>query len=66
VLESTRTRSVSVVILMGMRFSTTMRRGRISCDVAREVPITKMFSFFRRSMAGSLSGRVRGIPLVKS
>ena len=60
-LESTRMRSVSVVILIGMRLSTTMRRGRISCDVARVVSMTKIFSCLSSSIAGRRSGRVRGI-----
>ena len=35
----------------------TMRNGRMSCEEARELSMTKMFSFFNNSMAGSLSGK---------
>ena len=61
VFERRRTRSVSVVIFRGMRLSTTMRSGRMSCRVAREWSMTKMFSFFSSSMAGSRSGKFRGM-----
>ena len=52
---------VSVVTFIGMRLRITMRNGRICCEWARVSSITKMFSFFRRSMAGSLSGSLKGI-----
>ena len=61
VLESSLMRSVSVVILTGMRFSTTILSGRISCEVALESFITKIFSSLRRSMAGRRSGSLNGI-----
>ena len=61
VFESSLTRSVSVVIFSGIRFRITMRNGRISCLWARVSSITKMFSFFNKSMAGSLSGSLNGI-----
>ena len=61
VFDSRRTRSVSVVIFSGIRLSTTMRSGRMSCRLAREWSKTKMFSFFNSSMAGSLSGKFKGI-----
>ena len=44
-----------------MRLSTTMRSGRMSCRVAREWSMTKMFSCFSSSMAGSRSGKFRGM-----
>ena len=60
VFESRRTRSVSVVIFSGMRLSTTIFRGRMSCEWARVASITKMFSCLSRSIAGSLSGSLNG------
>ena len=38
-----------------------MRNGRMSCAEARELSMTKIFSFFNSSMAGSLSGKFNGI-----
>ena len=61
VLDNSLTRSVSVVIFSGMRFSMTIRSGRMSCVVARVLSITNMFSFFSSSIAGSLSGSLNGI-----
>ena len=48
---------------MGIRFSTTIFSGRISCELARELSITKIFSSFSKSIAGSLSGKFNGIAL---
>ena len=39
----------------------TMRNGRMSCEEARELSMTKMFYFFNNSMAGSLSGKFNGM-----
>lgn len=60
-LDRSLTRSVSVVIFSGIRLSITIRNGRMSCLVALELSMTKMFSFFSNSMAGSLSGNLSGI-----
>ena len=61
VLESRRIRSVSVVIFNGMRLSTTILSGRMSCVVALELSITKIFSRISMSIAGNLSGMRSGI-----
>ena len=63
VFDSSLMRSVSVVILSGMRFSMTILSGLMSCACALEVSITKMFSRLSASMAGSLSGILKGISL---
>ena len=63
VLESKRTKSVSVVIFSGIRLRMTIRNGRISCPVARVVSMTKMFSCFSNSIAGNLSGNFNGMNL---
>ena len=60
-LESKRMRSVSVVILIGIRLRTTIFNGRMSCVLARDVSMTKIFSSFNKSMAGNLSGKFSGI-----
>ena len=61
VLESRRIRSVSGVIFNGMRLSTTILSGRMSCVVALELSITKIFSRISMSIAGNLSGMRSGI-----
>ena len=61
VFDSRRIKSVSVVILSGMRLSTTIFKGRMSCVCALELSITKMFSCFNSSIAGNLSGILNGI-----
>lgn len=61
VLERRRTKSVSVVILRGIRLSTTIFKGRISWLCALLSSITKMFSCLSSSMAGNLSGNLNGI-----
>ena len=61
VLDNNRIRSVSVVIFNGIKFKMTIFNGRMSCVVARELSITKIFSFFSSSMAGNLSGNLKGI-----
>ena len=61
VLDNTRMRSVSVVIFSGIRLSTTMLNGLMSCACALDVSITKIFSRFSASMAGNLSGILSGI-----
>ena len=43
VLESKRTKSVSVVIFNGIKFNITIFNGRISCALARELSMTKIF-----------------------
>jgi hypothetical protein len=35
----------------------------MSCELARELSMTKMFSSFSNSMAGSLSGKFNGIAI---
>ena len=61
VFDNSLTRSVSVVIFSGIKFRMTIFSGRMSCVWARVSSITKMFSFFRISIAGSLSGILKGI-----
>ncbi len=61
VLLRRRTRSVSVVIFSGIKFSTTTRSGRMSCSDARNESITKMCSFFNSSTAGKFFCRFKGI-----
>ena len=54
-------KSVSVVIFIGIKFTTAILNGRISCVDARSLSITNMLSFFRSSIAGNLLGRFKGI-----
>jgi hypothetical protein len=61
VLDKRRIKSVSVVTLIGIRLRMTILSGRMSWALARELSITKMFSSFSSSMAGSLSGKFNGI-----
>ena len=61
VFDSSLMRSVSVVILSGMRLSITMLSGLMSWACALDVSITNMFSRFSASIAGSLSGILNGI-----
>ena len=61
---STRANCVSVSTLVGIRFRSRMRSGRISCVMARVSVITKMFSAGQglggRQLVGNLNGhRVR-------
>lgn len=54
-------RSVSVVILRGIKLRMMIFRGRISCDDADSESFTKMFSFFNASTAGKFDGMFNGI-----
>ena len=45
----------------GIRLRITIFNGRMSCEVALVSSITKIFSFFSKSIAGSLSGNLNGI-----
>ena len=56
-----RTKSVSVVILRGIRLRTTTRSGRMSCDEARRESMTKICSFFSSSIAGRFFCKFKGI-----
>lgn len=60
VFPSRRDSWVSVSILVGIRFSTRMCRGRISCVTARVSPMTKMFSLASVLAAGNPSGILIG------
>ena len=54
-------RSVSVVILRGIKLRMMIFRGRMSCDDADSESFTKMFSFFNASTAGKFDGMFSGI-----
>ena len=61
VLLSSLIKSVSVVTFRGMRLRITIFNGRIICVWARLSSMTKIFSCFKISMAGNLSGNLNGI-----
>ena len=52
VLLSSRRICVSVSIFVGIRFSSAIFSGRMSCRAARSCVMTKMFSDSSTSMAG--------------
>ena len=54
-------RSVSVVILRGIKLRMMIFRGRMSCDEADSESFTKMFSFFNASTAGKFDGMFSGM-----
>ena len=64
VLERSRSKSVSVMILRGIRLRIAILSGRMSCDEALCSSITKIFSSFRLSTAGSETGTLTGIILI--
>ena len=61
VLDILRRIWVSVAIFVGMRLSSSTRKGRMSCWSARVSVMVKMFSPSRISLAGSWLGILMGM-----